>query len=166
MSKPFVDSYKVVNGTTGVLTGLSHLEGREVAIVDYDFQTTATVVGGQVDVSPTVLSATAIVGLKYTAELKSVPLETGSVTGSGRGHTGRIDEVGVVLHRAVNFYYYDSDRYKVKHSPNSTLTLFTGTTKVRTFNSYELDQVVELVVEDPYPFYLVGLAIDHKTNEQ
>lgn len=166
LSKPFVDSYKVVNGTTGVLAGLSHLEGREVAIVDYDFQTTATVVGGQVDVSPTVLSATVIVGLKYTAELKSVPLETGSVTGSGRGHTGRIDEVGVVLHRSVNFYYYDSDRYKVKHSPNSTLTLFTGTTKVHMFNSYELDQVVELVVEDPYPFYLVGLAIDHKTNEQ
>lgn len=173
VENPFLDAWINVDGTTGTLTGLVHLN-TQVADVVHDgvYYGSYTVAAGQI-VLPEPLTGTVTVGIACNWQFKSNPLEGGSATGSGRGRIGRIDEVGVVLQGSCFFSYLNERGQLVGHNPYddgslapSYTSLFTGTTKVRMFESYTTDQVVELRSGDPYPFCLVGLAIDHKTNEQ
>lgn len=171
--RPFVDSWINVDGTSGTLTGLDHLNTRTVDIIlDGQYVQSATVSSGQI-ITGVSLPGIVTVGLRNTWKFKSNPLESGSATGSGRGRVGRIDEVGIVLQGSCFFAYLNErgqvvqyDRYDDGSVYPVYTSLFTGVVKIRTFDTYATEQVVELLSNDTGPFCLIGLAIDHKTNEQ
>jgi len=89
----FVDSGVTVTGTDlAVATGLDHLEGETVAILaDGAVQPDQVVSGGQVTLSPTADKAQ--VGLPYTTNIETLPLDLLVGSGSTVGRQKRISNV-------------------------------------------------------------------------
>jgi hypothetical protein len=99
------DSFLIYDASpTTTITGLSHLEGKEVIVwgdgVDLspgwnDDQTTYTVASGSITLPSAVSKA--IVGLPYGAQYKSRKLIEGSTLGVGLTQRKRVDHLGFIL---------------------------------------------------------------------
>lgn len=91
------DSFITYTGPAiSTITGLSHLEGKEVVIWGNGKDLgTATVSGGQVTTSEPV--QTAVVGLGYEARFKSTKLGIGATQGSALTQKKKIETIGLLL---------------------------------------------------------------------
>ena len=116
------DSYITYSGaSTTTITGLSHLEGEEVAVMgDGAVQASKTVSGGQITIDTAVESA--VVGLPYTAKFQTQKLEGGSAIGNSQGKRKRIHNVIMRLKDAGVGLYVGS-----KESNVTAVTLRTTT---------------------------------------
>lgn len=101
------DSFKIYEGVaTNVITGLEHLEGREVVVWadgvdlspddDEGVQKTYTVTSGQITLDAGVTVENAVVGLPYSAYYKSSKLAYASP--SPLNQIKRISNIGIIAH--------------------------------------------------------------------
>lgn len=171
---PFLDDYQTAHVIgASVITGLERMEGEVVGIViDGIDSGTATVVGGQVTLPGVVEEGDVTVGLPYVPRIKTLPLDVGSETGTGHGKIGRIEEVGLRLWNSLHFTYAPVNGDFTEHDPYDSLLVvpdydafFTGVTKFRPFNTYELDQVLIISSQRPYPLNILAIMPECKTNE-
>jgi hypothetical protein len=108
-----VDSFACYTGNeTRVMTGLSHLEGKLVAVWGNSKDLgTYTVSGGSITLSEAV--TTACIGLPYTATFKSAKLAYAADAGTALNATKRISALGLIMadtHKA-GVTYGDEDGY-------------------------------------------------------
>ena len=95
----FMDSFTVTQDLAvpfTVVTGLEHLEGKVVQVLADDaVAPSKTVVGGEITLdSP---ANTVVVGLKFTPKLVTLPLESGSPTGSSLAYLKRYNRLIIGL---------------------------------------------------------------------
>jgi len=91
----FSDSALTYDGTAAtVISGLGHLEGEEVSILaDGAVHPNRTVTSGSITLQlPT---SVVVIGLPYTATIKTLPLEAGATDGTSQGKRMRINNVTI-----------------------------------------------------------------------
>jgi hypothetical protein len=96
-----VDSGVIYDGAaTTTITGLSHLEGKQVAVLaDGATHPERTVAGGQITLQRE--ASVVHVGLAFTGKLATMSLEAGSANGTAQGKMKRITEGVVRLNRTL-----------------------------------------------------------------
>ncbi|AWC25596.1 hypothetical protein CO731_05095 [Aminobacter sp. MSH1] len=98
------DSFVIIPNVTGTdVTGLSHLEGRQVVVwAAGKYRGEYTVTGGGIAMTSTVTNADVMVGLKYQAFYKSTKLAYAAAAGTALNQIKRVNYVGVILGLAHN----------------------------------------------------------------
>jgi hypothetical protein len=132
----FVDSGLTYDGSpTTTITGLSHLEGKEVAVlVDGAVHPNRTVASGSITLQ--LAGSVVNVGLAYTSTIKTMPIDVPTNAGTSFIIERRIDKIVMQLHETGPGLWYGStaaemDEYSVRSSlddMDSPVTLFTGFT--------------------------------------
>jgi hypothetical protein len=162
----YVDSGLTYEGTPVTsLSGLSHLEGKEVAVlVDGAVHPNLTVTSGGITLQ--YAGSVIHVGLPYTARLRTMPLEAGAADGVAMGKTMRVNNIVMRFDRTGPgvFYGPDGTRLDELHPRRTTdlmdapIPLFTGNTPALPWPG-EYQQSPQLVVEHrlPTPCTLVAL---------
>jgi len=162
----FVDSGLTYSGTaTSIITGLSHLEGKEVAVLaDGAVHPNVTVVSGQIELQVSVTKAQ--VGLPFTATIKTMPIEAGATDGVAQGKTQRISNLVIRLFETGPGLWYgpDTDQMDRVYARKSTdlmdnpIPLFTGDTALLPWpGEYEAPAQITIQHRLPTPCTLVAL---------
>lgn len=130
----YVDSayYFYTGSAFTVITGLDHLEGETVQVVaDDQYVGEFTVASNQITLTNPATEA--IVGLKYTSQIKTLRLEDGSTIGTAQTAIKRIDQVAFRFHRTIGGEFgSDEDNLeeipfrKLPFVPSDPIPLFTG----------------------------------------
>lgn len=162
----YVDSGLTYSGSAAtIITGLDHLEGEEVTILaDGAAHPNKTVSSGQITLN--YAASTVVVGLGYTATLKTMPLEAGAQDGVAQGKTGRIDEIvfrladtGPGLWYGPNTSVMDEYHFRVpEDAMDEPIPLFTGDTPILAWPG-DYENIVQMTVQHrlPLPCTLVAL---------
>jgi hypothetical protein len=162
----FVDCGLTYSGTpVNTVTGLAHLEGREVAILaDGSVRQNATVASGQVTVTGPA-SSTIHVGLPYQTRIVDLPPEVQTREGSRQGQPTRVvrvtlrlldsggGSVGGLGNRAEDLAFRT-----IEMNLGEAVPLFTGDRDVTTFSSWGTNGQVEITTSDPLPFTLLAIV--------
>lgn len=168
---PFMDSYETTTLTeSSTLSGLSRFIGATISVVcagvhvgDY------LVEGDSIDLGVSVTGAVSY-GFWYASEVEGLPLDTGSEIGTGRGKTGRIERIGLILVKSLYFHCYDGNDWieerltDLTSAPNYS-SLYSGTLRFSPFDSYSEEQVVHVSSRRPYPLCIAAFLPEHKTND-
>jgi len=154
----YVDSGLTYTGTpVSSLSGLTHLEGEEVAVlIDGAVHPNVTVASGGVTLQ--YAGSTISVGLPFTARLRTMPLEAGAADGVAMGKTMRINNIVMRFDRTGPgvFYGPDASRLDELHPRRTTdlmdspIALFTGNTPALPWPG-EYQQSPQLIVEHRLP---------------
>ena len=134
----FVDSGLTYSGTAvTTVTGLSHLEGEEVAVLaDGAIHPNVEVASGSITLQT---SASKIqVGLPFTATVKTMPIEAGATDGVAQGKTQRISNLVIRIFETGPGLWYgpNTDQMDRVYARKSTdlmdnpIPLFTGDTEL------------------------------------
>lgn len=167
---PFMDSCTMVDGGGSLtLYGLTRFIGQTISVTSNGLDLGQFAVTSSTLVVGTALYATAY-GLPYVAQVDSLPLDTGSDVGTGRGKLGRIDEVGMVLINSLYFEHYDGNDWVEERLGGYQVApmyseFYNGVTKFRPFDSYADEQTMSVRSIRPYPLCIAALLPEHKTNE-
>jgi hypothetical protein len=175
-----VDAHIVYTGAAvTTITGLSHLEGKQVVVWgDGAPQVTAdvpkTVTGGQITGLPVAVS-NAVVGLAYTAQLKTAKLAYGAEHGTALTMQKRVSRIGLVMADVawkgvrVGRDFTNMTGLPVTYrgkalTAGQVLTAFDAVPG--SFNGgWDADARVCIQVQSPYCATIMGLAIEMETNE-
>lgn len=175
-SLTYVDSAVVYNGegnTAGAaikaVTNLHHLEGREVAIIaDGNVLPNQVVTNGQVTLAR---SATyVVVGLPYTSEIHTLPVDTGNGTISAEKK--RINSVTLRLDKtygvevSVNNETYFSQRSHLKEVNLDKLPLLSGDMFLQMLGHHDRSGIVYLRQTAPLPCEVLGVIPDVTVNDR
>ena len=162
----FVDCGLTYDGTaTSTVTGLSHLEGKEVAVlVDGSVHPNVTVSSGQITLQRQ--GSVINVGLPYTATLKTMPMEAGAADGVAQGKTMRVNNIVMRLHETGPGLWYGPnetvmDEYHVRRTTNNmdeAVPLFTGDTSLLPWPG-EYQQSAQVTVQHRLPLPCTLVAI-------
>lgn len=169
----YLDSFLTYEGTpTSHLSGLDHLNGKEVSILaDGQELEMKTVVGGEINLE--VSASKIIVGLKYPWRLVPMKLEGGSPTGISQGKKKRIESLIVRLEKTagLNHKLPGSD----KGSPiasrefgenfNEAIKLFDGDLVIKLHNSWDREGQFELYGDSPFPVTILMIIPKITVNE-
>lgn len=162
----YLDSGLTYNGSpVSSLTGLGHLEGKEVAVlIDGAVHPNVTVESGGVTLQYP--GSVINIGLPFTARLRTMPLEAGAADGVAMGKTMRVNNIVMRFDRTGPgvFYGPDGSRLDELHPRRTTdlmdnpIALFTGNTVALPWPG-EYQQSPQLIVEHrlPTPCTLVAL---------
>jgi hypothetical protein len=169
----FVDcglTYDGVPATT--ITGLSHLEGRSVAILaDGATHPLRTVSSGSI----TLAAAASVVhvGLNYTAILKTMRIDAGSAMGTAQGKKKRIHEIRARIYKTLggkiggsltkleNLYFRSSG-----DSMDVPLPLFTGDKVITNPQGWNTEGQVVIVQADPLPITVLAVMAEVSTSDE
>jgi len=142
--------------STDVVSGLSHLNGREVQIyADGLEQAKKTVLDGSIEIDDAFI---AVVGLPYTSYITTMPMEAGSQNGTAVGKRKRISEmairvwntIGVKVGRDLDNLY--DTIYKQKEP-------FTGVIPNIKYNQgWVWDANITVEQSHPYPMNILSIA--------
>lgn len=152
---------------TNTLTGLSHLEGKEVAILaNGNAHAPKTVSSGSITLDRSVVIAQ--VGLPYTSVIQTMRTDAGSFQGSAQGKKKRLVEAVVRLYRSLAFVY-GNDNTEYEYTENQTIwdeseELFSGDKYVLTPALWDRAGRLILKQYKPFPFNLVALMINVETS--
>lgn len=93
------DAFVIVPTVTGTsVTGLGHLEGRQVVVwAAGQYRGEYTVTGGAITLSAAVTAADVMVGLKYTAPYKTTKLAYAAAAGTALAQRKKVNFVGVIM---------------------------------------------------------------------
>jgi hypothetical protein len=146
-----------------VISGLGHLEGKEVAILaDGAVHPRRTVNGGQITLE--VAASKVQVGLPYRSQFFSVPIEAGATDGTAQGKIKRIDHLTLRLLRSMGGQVGpDLDNlepliYRQAEDDMDTATpLFTGDLELDFQGEYESKGQIMIVQDDPLPLTICAL---------
>ena len=160
----FVDSGLTYAGApVQIISGLGHLEGKEVAILaDGAVHPRRTVSGGQISLD---LEAGKVqVGLPYSAIFKSVPLEAGAAEGTAQGKIKRIDQLTLRLYQTMGGKVgpdLDNLEALLYREPgddmDAALPLFTGDRQIDFPGDYETAGQLYVVQDEPLPLTICAL---------
>jgi hypothetical protein len=162
-----------VRVTTGMplttVTGLTHLEGRTVAIVaDGAVQPPATVTGGTVTL-PRPAQQEVQVGLPFTVRVRPMPPEPRLPGDPMLGRKARIVRASMRVKDSgpftLNGIVVDARRFG--DAPNTPLDApprrLTGDARLSGLTGWQYRPTVEIAQTDPQPFQLLALALDVAT---
>ena len=145
------------------LSGLGHLEGKEVAIwADGAVHLRCTVVSGAITLDREVSKAQ--VGLPYRGQFLSPRLEAGATEGTAQGKMKRIDKLTLRLHRSAggqagpDLAHLATLKYRQFSDPMDTGTpLFTGDLEIDYPGEYGAEGQLMVVQDDPAPLTICAL---------
>lgn len=153
----FVDSGISYEGVaTDTLKGLGHLEGEVVVILNNGIAATGTVSGGELTL--TVSTTKAHVGLPYTSTLQTMRWIGSSNIGTWQGQEKRIARVVLRLENAKQ-YLYGHTTINVKeeiYAPSST-SLFTGDVEHDMPLGINREGYVVIINDKPYPITITAI---------
>ncbi len=168
----FVDSgLSYAGASTQVLTGLDHLEGETVTILNEGaVEPDRTVTNGQI----TLDSATtrAHVGLAYTSSINTLKLEGGSNLGTAQGKIARINEVTFKFFKTVGAIFgregvTNQIFFRNTGDPMDTaVPLFTGDKRVQFPKGYDREPRVFIKQEQPLPMTVLAIMPLYEVFEQ
>ena len=162
----FVDSGLTYDGTPATtISGLSHLEGKEVAVlVDGAVHPSRTVTSGSITLQ--YAGSVVTVGLPYTATVLTMPIEAGAADGVAQGKTKRVNNIVMQFDRTGPGVWYgpDANTLDVNLPRRSTddmdspVPMFTGLTPALPWPG-EYQQAPQMMVQHrlPTPCTLVAL---------
>lgn len=147
-----------------VVTGLNHLEGKQVwALADGVVVGPLTVVGGSVDVG--FLASSIVVGLKYTAQIQTLYLTTDGIQqGSDQGKRKQISGVTLRvdctrgLTAGTDFGQYQTPVPEL-NDPTST-GLFTGDCRVLAYANWDERGFTMIEQDLPLPASVLGVIVE------
>jgi len=160
----FVDSSLTYSGSsTSSLSGLDHLEGQSVSILEEGAaHPDKTVASGSITTDRATTKAQ--VGLGYTSTLKTVRLEAGSASGTAQGKIKKIHSVIVRFFRtvgaSVGTNLDNTDTIPFRDSSDSTDTavpLFTGDKTIEAQPSWDTEGSIVVKQTQPLPMTIVGI---------
>ena len=141
-------------GTTGTpyrtISGLLHLEGKTVTVVQGSNVTTQVVIFGNIDVPST---AAGYVGLPYTSTLTPMKLEMDLEDGSSQGRKKRIHKVVVRTQKSKG----GQVRVNAGQWYDLAATLTTGDQKILTAGTFGFDADVSVQQSEPYPMCVLAI---------
>lgn len=165
------------------ITGLSHLEGEEVAILaDGTVRTSQTVSSGQVTIS----AAASIIhtGLAYTGKLTTVRPELSLRDGTSQGRTKRIVSLVIRVNNSATFkagrdetnldeygfITYDQELYQTIFANSDTplgtpAALFTGDKPCPFDGEFNKDARLTIIQDKPLPLTIVAIMADVEVTE-
>jgi hypothetical protein len=155
----FVDSGKVVSGTSATITGLDHLEGETVAaLVDGVYDGTYTVSSAQITTTTTPTEKT-VVGVPYTAVLQPMRIVQSTQAGSSMGAITRIHNLKVSFLNSAGVQYGDStsDLYNFNFSDERLedagykTGLFSGDVPVNMTGGFSMENPIIISSSQPLP---------------
>lgn len=156
----FVDSGLEYSGVaTDTLTGLGHLEGKEVQVYSDangyigDF----TVSSGSITLNST--ETQAIAGLGYTATIKTMPIEVAGPLGPSVGMKKNIRLITLALYQSEGGRYGYDDMYPIDY-PSYSTDFFTGLARHGMDTGYQLEVFVIIDQNEPLPLGVTGIAIN------
>ena len=175
----YLDSAVTYSGaSTSTLTGLWHLEGQTVDVLNNgNVERDKTVSNGAI----TLTNATTLahVGLRYTSTLETLELEAGAQAGTAQSRVGRISEVFMRLYRSLGGTVGHPDApqmddivYRVPANPmGSSPPLFSGLKRIDFHGGYSdgtegetSGRVVRTVHADPLPYFVTGIVAEVNTS--
>lgn len=171
----FVDCGATYDGApTTTITGLDHLEGETVTVLaDGSIHPDQTVTSGEITLQRE--ASVVVVGLPFTATLKTMPVEAGSQDGTAQGKTQRVHNLVMHLFEtgAGLFYGPDTttmDELHIRSSNNlmdNPVPLFTGDTEFKAFPG-EYQQGVQITIQHrrPLPCTIVALMPQMNTYDR
>lgn len=172
----YVDSGLTYDGAAATtITGLSHLNGAEVAILaDGATHPARTVASGQI----TLDSAASVVhvGLAVTARMLTMPIKPERAPFDPRGRLSRIYDVTIRLHRTgglkINSYVMGTSQTQdeIVFRDGSDLMdtappLFTGIKDIPFPSSHDHDVQLEMLVDNPQPLTVLELIVGLEIGE-
>ena len=160
----FVDSALTYSGTsTSSLSGLEHLEGQAVSILEEgSAHPDKTVSSGAISMDRSTTKAH--VGLAYTSTLKTVRLESGSASATAQAKIKKIHSVTVRFFRTVGASVGTSisnvDVIPFRDSSDNTdnaVPLFTGDKTIESASSWDTEGSIVVRQTQPLPMTIVGI---------
>ena len=160
----FVDSSLSYSGSASAsLSGLSHLEGQTVSILEEgSTHPDKPVSSGAITLDRTTTSAH--VGLGYNSTLTTMRLEAGSTDGTAQGKIKRIDEVTVRFFRTVNALVggelapFDRIPFRSGADPmDSAIPLFDGDKEQEFPVGFDQDAFVTVRQDLPLPMSVIAI---------
>jgi|TARA_R100001460_G_scaffold2057_3_gene7012 hypothetical protein len=160
----FVDSSLTYSGSsTSSLSGLDHLEGQTVSILEEGAaHPDKTVSSGSIATDRATTKAQ--VGLGYTSTLRTVRLESGSASGTAQGKIKKIHSVIVRFFRTVGASVgtstenTDTIPFRDSSDPTDTaVPLFTGDKTIEAQPSWDTEGSIVVKQTQPLPMTIVGI---------
>ena len=167
----FVDSGLTYSGSPATtISGLSHLEGQEVAVlVDGATHPNATVSSGSITLQRA--GSKVHVGLAYDSYIQTMRLEAGAADGTAQGKTKRINKVVVRFLATVgakagaDLTALDEIQFRSPSVPmNQAVPPFTGDKLIEWPGSYDFDAY--MYVQQPQPLPMTVIAIMPQVHTQ
>lgn len=134
----YLDCSLTYNGaSTTTISGLDHLEGVEVSVVaNGATHPNRTVTSGSITLQSAATSV--VVGLPYTATLRTMPLEAGAADGVAQGKTMRVTNIVIRLHETGPGLWFgpsesQMDELHVRKTTDlmdTAIPLYTGDTNI------------------------------------
>lgn len=172
----YLDSAVVYSGSpTSTISGLNHLEGETVTILNNGSVELDKVVHAGV-VSVDVPTTYAVIGLPYTAIIETEDLEGGNRTGTSQSRAKKISQVYMRLHRSLGGsaggYVMSSTgdqtliplrpiHYRQPANPMDTSPpLFSGFKVIDLNLGFNREAVVRIEHSDPFPFFVTGIVAE------
>ena len=163
----FVDCGKTQRSSTATdtITGLSHLEGCEVAVLaDGSPVEGCTVTNGGITIS--YLANVIHVGLPYTSTIETMPVETdvqgrGSTLGKNRAYGRSVVRVAHTV--GGKFGAFGDEMYEFPYLPEywgQACVPYTGDLEVVVPSAQRADTTFLLTQEMPLPFHIVAVSLD------
>ncbi len=146
------------------ISGLDHLEGREVQILaDGSVHPPLTVSSGSITLERRTRKAH--IGLKYNTDVQTLPITLGPEQGTIKGKKKRIIDLTVNLHKSLGFKYGDSfDSLGEEFMRSSDdlmgepLPLFTGERRLGFDADFEYDGNICIRQELPLPLTVLAIV--------
>ena len=160
----FVDSSLTYSGSsTSSLSGLDHLEGQTVSILEEGAaHPDKTVSSGSIATDRATTKAQ--VGLGYTSTLRTVRLEAGSASGTAQGKIKKIHSVIVRFFRTVGASVgtstdnVDTIPFRDSSDPTDTaVPLFTGDKTIEAQPSWDTEGAIVVQQTQALPMTIVGI---------
>ena len=140
------------------LTGLDHLEDESVAVVaDGNYKGLFTVVSG--DITLDAKYTNIVVGLPFTAKIRTLPINYGGISGPSTGQNKRVHKLVALLYRSRNLKCGQKEAALDSISFDNTTTLYSGEKEIPARQSNDTRAQLYLVSDEPYPCYISSLVL-------
>lgn len=171
----FVDSGLVYDGSPATtISGLDHLEGETVQVlVDGAAHPDRVVTSGEITLQAA--ASVVVIGLGFTARVKTMPLEAGAADGTSQGKIKRITNLTIRLFQTGAGLYYGAtedqlDEIHLRDSSDlmdSPVPLLTGDSALLPWpGGYEKPGQIVIEHRLPLPFTLIALMPQVMTNDR
>lgn len=151
-------AYTYSGASTSTITGLDHLEGEEVYVVNSGaVEDTKTVTSGSITLDNA--GTTVHVGLLYTSTLETLEPEAGNPAGSAQGMKKKWSNVRVKVYRSFGGKIQDQeiDWFKLGHIMDSPADVYTGTLE-QADQGYSAAGTITIEQHLPLPFTVLSIA--------
>lgn len=155
-------------GSTTV-TGLSHLEGKEVQVLaDGLYVGTKTVASGQITLADS--ADVVVVGIPYEGYIQTLDLDVTQPTGSAAAQIGRVSEVTIRFDKTVGGYVGDGTNWEEipfdqATTPADPIPFYTGDKRVHYPGNYERGISIHIKHDTPFPCTVVSVITKGIINE-